>query len=230
MRKLVIPLITLAIASACTEDQSQITVNEHSANPVVVTEAITDYDRFPFEYKEPDDVNQTARVGGRIVSEVPIYAPGSGTAFEQEVKCDPGYVCTGIGIRVNQGNVVRLELEERYLYSDGSLGGRYRLCPECDGSNERWLTVPDGAAIVDIGVRVNQDDCALLQIRYRYINSSARFNSALYSSSTGSGSPELLYKWDYSDYSYSQSAFTGIALRVAQDDFVTLKAWVGKLQ
>ena len=181
---------------------------------------------------------------GRIVDIRTIYCgtnpyyPG----LEAWADVPDGYVCTGIGARVNSSdNVKTLTLEYRYIYDNGTMGPRYRCWYAGSDAeiqytpSETWYAAPDGAVVIGVGFRANSTDMKTQWTYYRYLNKSTIRLSGGYtlvqSGSQPSNNCEAIYMPWENGLDMDRAVITGVKLRCeGGSNITTLVVNVGMLK
>lgn len=179
---------------------------------------------------------ENGRIGGQIVDEVEVVI-GSTPGYEVDhVLTQPGYIITGIGMRLDRDNVTTMRLERRFLNSDGTLGTRQFSNHGSDPTHplEAWYAVPNGFAIVGVGVRAAGSDLTTLHVHYRAINSNARLTGEVLTAKRGS-LPNHQLELDMiagneGAFDFDRTVATGFGFRVKNGDFTVIKQYAGELK
>ena len=197
----------------------------------------------PNKVKQSNVMKALSLPQGRIVdSREIIVGQQDLSLIEAEATVPDGYVCTGIGARVDSSDDVRtLTLEYRYIYDDGTMGPRYRVMnstlraePQYTPS-ETWFAVPDRAVVIGVGFRASSTDMRTQWTYYRYLNMSTIRLSGSYTIAYSGLQPynncERTYlPWEHG-IDMDRAVVLGCKLRcLAGSDIATLAVSVGMLK
>lgn len=177
--------------------------------------------------------------GGMIVDSREFYIGGTNQG-EVYATVPSGYVVTGVGGLINSGsnNYTSLVLEFRELFSDGTLGPRYRVY---DGNNlepyqlEAWYQVPENAIVWGVGVR-GKYDIQLLSVYYRLLApGTLRFSGPVYVGVSGlnpTGSNTVLFQPTDPNYGLDldRSVLLGLGLVSTNGGTTLMRVDVGTMQ
>lgn len=186
-----------------------------------------------------------ARLGGQIFEETTV---NSGTEPNHSLEIfhtlPPGYVMTGIGLRIRDGIVTTMQVEDRYINIDGSLGPRFRtkhgIAP--NHSLEAWFAAPEGFVITGIGVRVRNDNVTTLRAYFQRIDPNSKpenviLEERVFEANVGTV-PNHSLEVDFdtrnlksykSPFFRNRAVYTGIGFRCDDDNITTMKSQIGYL-
>jgi len=180
---------------------------------------------------------------GRILESREVYCGSDPTyaGIESEVDVPDGYVCTGLGARINKrGDVRTLTLEYRYINDDGTLGPRYRVMnsglsdEQQYTPSETWDCVPAGAVVVGMGFGANGTNMATQWTYYSYLDASTlrlKPGYSLKKFGTSTNCQAFYLPWEQG-LEMTRSVVLGCKLRCnsANNVITTLIATVGTLR
>lgn len=160
--------------------------------------------------------------GGQIVDCRQFVFNRVSGGYEVSKKVPTGYVVTGVAANINSAkNYNSLMLEYRYIYSNGSMGPRFRVW-DTDrslldpGIMEAWCQCPTNAIATGIKIKGAADvDCMILNYRY-HSSTSNRLYGSVFSSIGGcrscTGVYDQIFVPEEHGLDMNRSVILGIAL------------------
>ena len=218
---------------------STVPVECDPATQICACDPILDYGCEPCPRDNPDAWCYEPPCSPGLIQSVRTQRAGVDPNGGLEVNSLAGSSCnrmvvTGIGARITTDSYyTTLHVEYRQPNADGSLGGRviYRTGSEPNHALEAWASVPDGYAIVGVGVgQSGSHDLRTLIVNYRRIEltaSGVRMTGPIYTINAGV-SPYGSIDAGYTTYSDTE-VFSGAGFRSAVQQTKTLAAYLGQL-